>query len=104
MKTSLPERSLIVKKRLDAIVREILHVGKDKIAMIILYGSYARGDWVQEAYEPGTMGRGYQSDFDILVIMRQKKYADHKANELSSRIDRRLDEKLPVDIMKEPFP
>ena len=103
MKTTLPNRSLIVKKRLDAIVKEILAVGKDKIAMIILFGSYARGDWVQEDYEPGTMGTGYQSDFDILVIMKQKKYTDRKANELSTQINRRLRERLPVDILKEPY-
>ncbi|WP_341751234.1 MULTISPECIES: hypothetical protein [unclassified Candidatus Tisiphia] len=44
MKTVLPERSLIIQERLDNIVKEILAVSKHKIAMIILFGSYARGD------------------------------------------------------------
>jgi predicted nucleotidyltransferase len=44
MKTTLPSRSMIIQEKLDKIVKEILAVGKDKIAMIILFGSYARGD------------------------------------------------------------
>ncbi len=35
MKTTLPSRSLIIKEKLDNIVKEILYVGKSKIAMII---------------------------------------------------------------------
>ncbi|MDR0329989.1 MAG: nucleotidyltransferase [Rickettsia sp.] len=42
MKTTLPERSLVIKERLETIVQEILAAGKSKIAMIILFGSYAR--------------------------------------------------------------
>ena len=99
MKTTLPERSLVVKDRLDAIVREILAAGKNKIAMIILFGSYARGDWVQEDFEPGTRGRGYQSDFDILVILKKGKYSDYKAIDLSFKIYERLDDKFLADIM-----
>ena len=87
MKTALPKRSLIAKDRLDAIVKEILAVGKDKIAMIILFGSYARGDWVQEDYEPGTMGKGYQSDFDILLVLKKNKYAGYQATNLEYQIE-----------------
>lgn len=50
MKTTLPEGSLVINERLDIIVQEILASGKSKIAMIILFGSYARGDWVQDVY------------------------------------------------------
>ena len=45
MKTTLPKNSLIIKERLDAIVQEILAAAKDQIAMIILFGSYAKGTW-----------------------------------------------------------
>ncbi|AFC70058.1 hypothetical protein RAMDARK_1245 [Rickettsia amblyommatis str. Darkwater] len=31
-------------------MQQILAVAKDKIALIILYGSYARGDWVKDMY------------------------------------------------------
>ena len=44
MKTVLPERSLKIRARLDFIMQQILELAQDKIAMIILYGSFARGD------------------------------------------------------------
>jgi predicted nucleotidyltransferase/HEPN domain-containing protein len=43
-----------------------------RILKIILYGSYARGGWVDE---PHT-AKGYQSDFDLLVIVNQKELTD----------------------------
>jgi len=43
-----------------------------RIRKIILYGSYARGGWIDE---PHT-AKGYQSDFDLLVIVSQKEVAD----------------------------
>lgn len=43
-----------------------------RILKVILYGSYARGGWVDE---PHT-GKGYQSDFDLLVIVNQKELTD----------------------------
>jgi predicted nucleotidyltransferase/HEPN domain-containing protein len=41
-------------------------------AWSILYGSYARGDWVDE---PHT-AKGYQSDFDLLIIVSDKRLVD----------------------------
>ncbi|MFA7185430.1 MAG: nucleotidyltransferase domain-containing protein, partial [Victivallales bacterium] len=35
---------------------------------IILFGSHARGDWVDDEYTEGHITYTYQSDFDILVI------------------------------------
>ena len=43
-----------------------------RILKVILYGSYARGDWVDE---PHT-AKGYQSDFDLLVIVNHAKLTD----------------------------
>ena len=43
-----------------------------RILKIILYGSYARGGWVDE---PHT-AKGYQSDFDLLIIVDQKPLTD----------------------------
>lgn len=43
-----------------------------RILKIILYGSYARGGWVDE---PHT-AKGYQSDFDLLVIVNNEKLTD----------------------------
>lgn len=39
---------------------------------IILFGSYARGSFVDE---PHTM-KGYRSDFDLLVIVNNRKLTD----------------------------
>ncbi len=47
MKTTLPSRSVLIKEKLDDIVKEILDVAESKIAMIILFGSYARGNWLR---------------------------------------------------------
>jgi len=44
---------------------------KGRILKIILFGSYARGTWVDE---PHTM-KGYRSDYDILVIVNTRKLA-----------------------------
>ena len=46
-----------------------------RILKVILYGSHARGGWVDE---PHT-AKGYQSDFDLLVIVNQKELTDRVA-------------------------
>ena len=60
-----------------------------RILKVILYGSYARGGWVDE---PHT-AKGYQSDFDLLVIVNQK--------ELTDRVDywARAEERLTRELM-----
>ena len=45
---------------------------KGRILKVILYGSYARGNWVDE---PHT-AKGYQSDFDLLIIVNDKRLTD----------------------------
>lgn len=37
--------------------------------MIILFGSYARGDWVEDRYKEGGTTYEYKSDFDILIVL-----------------------------------
>jgi len=43
-----------------------------RILKVILYGSYARGTWVDE---PHT-AKGYQSDFDLLIIVNDNRLTD----------------------------
>ena len=57
---------------------------KGRIAKIILYGSYARGGWVDE---PHT-AKGYQSDYDLLIIVNDKRLTDRV--EYWSKLDDRL--------------
>ena len=48
---------------------------KGRILKVILYGSYARGSWVDE---PHT-AKGYQSDYDLLVIVNDTRLTDRVA-------------------------
>ena len=52
-----------------------------RIAKLVLYGSYARGDWVDE-----PVG-GYRSDYDILVVVTEERLTDF---ELWSATEERL--------------
>src|ERR1044072_1835188 len=45
------------------------------VEMVILFGSYARGDWVEDVYTEGHITYEYKSDFDILVIVKNRQYA-----------------------------
>jgi uncharacterized protein len=64
---------------------------KGKIEKIILYGSYARGGWVEE---PHT-AKGYRSDFDILIIVNDKRLTDKVDYWL--KLDNRLIRELAID-------
>jgi predicted nucleotidyltransferase/HEPN domain-containing protein len=63
---------------------------KGRIQKIILYGSYARGNWVDE---PHT-AKGYQSDFDLLIIVNDKRLTDRV--EYWSKADDRLIRELSI--------
>lgn len=69
MKTSLAHLPQNKQDQLKALTQIVLD--KVQAEMIILFGSYARGDWVedyQEKYE-------YVSDFDILIVTKDKNSA-----------------------------
>jgi len=55
-----------------------------RILKVILYGSYARGTWVDE---PHT-AKGYRSDFDLLIIVNDKRLTDRV--KYWSKLDDRL--------------
>jgi len=93
MKTNLPENSLVIKDRLDAIVQEILAVARDQVAMIILFGSYAKGTWVRDWYVEGHITYSYESDLDILVVTKSPKYRGLKGASFESDLTKRLERK-----------
>ena len=64
---------------------------KGRIDKIILYGSYARGGWVDE---PHT-AKGYRSDFDLLIIVSDKRLIDKV--DVWSKLDDRLTRELLID-------
>jgi uncharacterized protein len=64
---------------------------KGRIEKIILYGSYARGGWVDE---PHT-AKGYRSDFDLLIIVNDKRLTERVDYWL--KLDDRLMRELAID-------
>ncbi len=53
--------------RIVAAIRE-----RHDVEMVILFGSHARGDWVEDRYVEDHITYEYRSDFDILVIVADK--------------------------------
>ena len=97
MKTSLDHLPASKQRDLERVVQIIFEEFADALAVstsewkkkgridkIILYGSYARGGWVDE---PHT-AKGYQSDFDLLIIVSDKRLTDRAA--YWSKLDERL--------------
>jgi len=93
VKTTLPTRSLIARDRLTRVTEEILAAAKDKIAMIILFGSYAKGTWVRDWYVEGHITYSYESDLDILVVTKSPKYRGLKGASFESDLTKRLERK-----------
>ena len=56
------------------------HAGK--ILKVILYGSYGRGDWVEDHLS------GYRSDYDLLIVVNSKSFAEEP--ELWDGVEERL--------------
>ncbi len=55
------------------LVTEIILDECPTVLMVILFGSYARGDWVGDTYVEDGITYEYASDFDILVIVRSNR-------------------------------
>ncbi|WP_137752353.1 HEPN domain-containing protein [Sphingopyxis sp. L1A2A] len=64
---------------------------KGRIDKLILYGSYARGGWVDE---PHT-AKGYRSDFDLLIIVNDKRLTEKV--DFWLKLDDRLIRELAID-------
>ena len=69
MKSSLDHLLKNKQEELKDIIKTIINAEK-KIEMIILFGSYARGDFVdRDTTTEDRMTYEYRSDFDILVVV-----------------------------------
>jgi len=60
-----------------ATITEIILKELDDVQMIILFGSYARGNWVEDVYSEKDCTYEYKSDFDILVVTKYAKAANN---------------------------
>ena len=64
-----------------------------RILKVILYGSYARGGWVDELHT----AKGYQSDFDLLIIVNHQKLTNRA--EFWSTAEDRINRELAITKM-----
>ena len=74
-----------------------------EVEKVILFGSFARGDWVSDRYREGHIIYEYQSDFDLLVVVKtvqiEKNYSLWNLVEEKIREDKEIKtwEKSEVD-------
>jgi predicted nucleotidyltransferase len=93
MKTTLPIKSKDHQARIKEISDIIVSIGKDKIAFVILFGSFARGDWVYHTYQEDGIIYNYASDYDLLIITKAKKHTNLRAAY-------KLEDKIKLEIGK----
>jgi len=78
-------------------LQEIQGVIKERLAaeMIILFGSFARGDWVDDRYKENGTTYEYKSDFDILVVLDNEEQA--VVREFGKRLRRNIRRSSPKE-------
>jgi HEPN domain-containing protein/predicted nucleotidyltransferase len=70
--THLPENK---QAELKAIVGAVIPRFTE-IEMIVLFGSYARGNWVEDTYTEKGITYEYKSDYDLLIILHKNAQAN----------------------------
>ena len=70
MKTSLDHLPLHKQEELKALCDLIVELMQPDF--VILFGSYARGNWVEDRYKEEGITYEYKSDYDILVVTETK--------------------------------
>ena len=71
------------------IITDIIFKKIPDVRMIVLYGSYARGDWVEDIHAEGHITHVYQSDYDILVATKTKKEVE--SSDAHDRIEKAIE-------------
>lgn len=99
MKTSLAHLPKIKQQELQRAVEMIRE--EIDLDMLILFGSYARGDWVEDL-NPETLLYRYQSDFDLLIITetRQQASSIESNNQLNQRLMKAI-HRTPISLIAE---
>ena len=71
------------------------------LEMLILFGSYARGDWVEDIDEQTLLPK-YQSDYDLLVVTETPRQAQRveQNNKLAQRLFKTI-HRTPVSLIAE---
>ncbi|MFT6259341.1 MAG: HEPN domain-containing protein/predicted nucleotidyltransferase [Rickettsiales bacterium] len=96
MKDSLPKKSQSHQEIILEIAQTIKEVGKKKISHIILFGSFARGNWINELkQESDGSWLKYISDYDFLVITKHHNLGTGiNAINLEKKINEKIEKKL----------
>ena len=100
MKKSLAHLPEYKREELELVVK-IIRRQFPSAQMIILFGSYARDEWVEESYTEGHITYEYVSDFDILALTATKKTAENqgKQSTVDNLIVQRKAIKTPVSVI-----
>ncbi|MFT4929118.1 MAG: HEPN domain-containing protein/predicted nucleotidyltransferase [Phenylobacterium sp.] len=104
MKTSLthlPEDKQQELQRVVDIIRETIVSSDLSLDMLILFGSYARGDWVEDL-DPDTLQYRYQSDYDLMIVTETRKQATafEQNSALISKLNKTI-HRTPISLIAE---
>ncbi|MXV13773.1 HEPN domain-containing protein [Hufsiella ginkgonis] len=98
MKTSIAHLPSEKQQELSGVLEAILQVAKP--VMVILFGSFSRGDWVEDRYVENGTTYTYKSDFDILVVFKQEKHIPSKmAKGIRQTIGKRAEGFTPLSMI-----
>ena len=88
MKKSLSYLPKQKQAELKLIIKQICKISEPE--MIVLYGSYARGDYKEQKDLAADRKSGHVSDYDILVVTGDKKTAGKSAlwNNVTKQCDK----------------
>ncbi len=69
--------------------------------MIILFGSYARGNWVDDRYKEAGTTHEYTSDYDVLVVLNTEVVAIRKENSKrwQNKLRRDTGHEIPLNVI-----
>lgn len=81
MKTTLTHLPIDKQQELQSITDTIVRLVQP--VMVILFGSYSRGNWVEDSYKENGTTYEYRSDYDILVVTE-------KAQDIPSRLGKEI--------------
>ena len=97
MNSTLPAKSQEHESRIKEISEIIVNTAKDKIAFVILFGSFARGTWIHDRYTEGGILYEYASDYDFLIITKTGKQAGSSAAfDLERKIKKEIENSSPI--------
>ena len=83
------------------LIRDIILEKIPDVRIIVLFGSYARGDWVEDTHLEDNATHVYESDFDILVATKFKKQVENTGlhSKIESAIEATGQIKTPYSII-----